>query len=114
MPKTIGPPDNMAFSGAVFLPAGIGWTHVEFAVDPMSLTTLTGDVNTLLSNVGELRIYDSPDPTYPGPAVIASLGVDNVTAGGATAIPEPSSWMLLASGLAGIPALRRKRTPGQR
>ena len=111
---TNGPPVDIAFSGAVSLPSGGDWTHVEFAIDPMSLTAFQGDVNTLLSNVTTLRIYHSPDPTIPGPSVVASLGVDNITAGGAAAVPEPSSWMLLGSGLAGLRALRRKRTPGQR
>lgn len=75
-----GPATDDAVSDFVFLPSGGAWTHVEFAVDPASLTVLNGDVGALLSNVTDLRIAHSPTATFPGPAIVASLGVDGIAA----------------------------------
>jgi len=91
-----GPPVDTAVTDAVLLPSGQGWVHVTFSVSASDLTLLTGDVDTLLSNVTALRIFHGPSAAFPGPEVLTQLGVDNVTA-----VPEPSVALLC---LAAIPA----------
>lgn len=102
-----GPPTDEAITAGVTLPAGGNWTPVTFALDPLSLTVLTGDVNTLLSNVTALRILHSPDPTFPGPALVASLGVDNIQAIAIAAVPEPPALAACGLGLLMLVAWRR-------
>ena len=106
---TLGPPTDTAVTGRVPLLAQSGWTHFEFAIDPLSLTSLTGDVQTLLTGVTALRIFHSPAATFPGPAVSAQLGVDNITALGTAAIPEPSTLALLGLGFAGLLACKGRK-----
>jgi hypothetical protein len=107
-----GPPTDSAITTPVLLPAGSGWMHVEFAIDPLSLTELTGDVNTLLANVTALRIFHSSAEAFPGPAMVAMLGVDNITAQSATTVPEPSALTLLGLGLVGLFAWEKRRERG--
>lgn len=71
---------DSAVTDAVFLPTGGEWTQVTFAVTAAALTVTNGDVDTLLSDVSELRIFHNPDPTFPGPSIVAMLGIDGVTA----------------------------------
>jgi hypothetical protein len=103
-----GPPVNLALStDAVFVPAGSGWTNVEFAVTPGALTALIGTSEAALADTNTLRLFHNPDPDFPGPnigipVVNVSLGVDNITALG---VPEPRTLFLLACGLAAL-ALR--------
>ena len=106
-----GPPTDEAITSARILPAGSGWTHVEFAIDPTSLIELTGDVNALLTDVTALRIFHSPADEFPGPSAVATLGVDNITAASVHAVPEASALSLLLLGLLGI--LASKRAPSR-
>jgi hypothetical protein len=106
------PPTDTAVTTAALLPAGGDWTHVEFAVDPLALTALTGDVNALLANVTALRIFHSSAATFPGLPIVASLGVDNITALAPATVPEPSALGLLSLGLGGLLAWGpRRRKP---
>jgi hypothetical protein len=82
-----------------------------------------GDFNTLLTTVGGVATYPSSWTAYSaslsqegsgrfafrylGDAdALDYIGVDTVSV--MTAVPEPSSWLMLVLGLAGVGALRRK------
>ncbi len=107
-----GPPGNIAFTtNSVFVPAGGGWTSVTFLIGPEHLTATRGTAVGALTNAGALRLYHNPEPGFLGrdngpPPVNARLGVDNITA---TAVPEPTTLLLLGTGLAGVVAKVRKR-----
>jgi hypothetical protein len=105
-----GPPTNLAFTDAVLVPAGSGWTHISFRIDPAHLLPGLGDVTTALSNTTEFRLYHSlapgfPNPVFPIPAVTAQLGVDNIQA---QVVPEVPPGMLLSFGLGMLPLLRQR------
>jgi len=103
-----GPPNNVAITDAFLLAAGSGWTHATFLIRPSDLTTILGDAATLLAGTTVLRIIHSPAGSVPGPAVVALLGVDNITASATVRpVPEPASLALLAGGLAAV-GLRRR------
>lgn len=99
------PPTDAAVTNGVFLAAGSGWTRASFWVTPSALTSLSGDIDTLLSNVTALRIIQNPDPNFPGPEIVASLGVDNISA----AAPEPGTLTTLCLGLVGFAGWRLRR-----
>ena len=94
-----GPPENEALTQSVLLPAGSGWTPVSFAIRPGSLIVEEGSALLALENTTILRIFHNPEPEGPDEAapIAASLGVDNIEA---LAVPEPSSLLLVAGGLA--------------
>lgn len=97
-----GPPGSFAISGAaVVLPSGSGWTSVAF---PMLPSDFEGDAAQALSGVSQLRLFHGTSALFPGGAIVAQLGVDNVTA-----VPEPGMAWMLAGGLAAL-ALQRRRT----
>lgn len=111
---TPGPPTDLALTLAgVFVPAGSGWISVSF--DLTNVGALLGTVGGALGDVDTLRIFHNPDPTFPGPnlgipTVIATLGVDNITAvGDVTAVPEPGTLFLVGAGIAVASHLRRRR-----
>lgn len=105
-----GPPANIAFTDAVFVPAGSGWMPIQFLVTPAHLTAALGTVELALSNTTVVRLYHSdvpgfPNPIQPIPAIAALLGVDNVSA---TAVPEPAALTLIGLAAATIAARRRR------
>ena len=100
------PPTDVAATSSVFVPAGSGWTHISFGVAESNLTALAGSVHTVLLNTTAIRIYDSAALDFPGPAVVARLGVDNIAAAG---VPEPGAWSLLGGGLAALIAAGMRR-----
>jgi hypothetical protein len=101
-----GPPaDEGVTTFGAFLPAGGGWMPVSFAVNPASLTMLTGSASTLLHQTTFLRIIHSPTPT-DATTITGVLGVDNITAVGRATVPEPSVAALLAGALLALVATR--------
>lgn len=105
---TVGPPTNSAFSSSpVLLAAGSGWTTISFSIAPGDLTAGLGTVAGALTNVTELRLYHSAAAAFPGEAIVAQLGVDNITAlAGGTAVPEPSAFFLSGFGFLALLGLR--------
>jgi hypothetical protein len=102
------PPTDGAITHEVLLPAGGGWTRAAFRVGAGALTPLFGDVGTLLSNVTTLRIFHAADAapvTFPGPASVAQLGIDNISA---AAVPEPIGLALVGLAAAAAEAHRRR------
>ena len=118
-----GPPINVALSAApVFIPGGSGWVNEVFSIGPGDLTSTLGSVSEALANATELRIFHSPTAAFPGKGIVASLGVDNITAVAGptvsppTAVPEPSTLLLgcLALALSAIGLRsRHTRSPGR-
>lgn len=106
-----GPPSDVATTGAIVLPSGGAWTNVEFDISPGALVALLGGVDALLANVTMLRIYHSDAAEFPGPSVVAALGVDNITALGVQQpVPEPGTVVCVALGLAAVLARRARAT----
>jgi hypothetical protein len=70
------------------LPAGSGWTNVSFPIDSSALTRVQGTASyqTLMAGVATLRILHASTASNQGPNVVATLGVDNITAQGAAAL----------------------------
>jgi hypothetical protein len=98
-----GPPANQAITtDAIALPAGSGWVSVVFDVGPAALTALLGTAELALSGATELRILHAPTIGFPGPEVVAALGVDDVRA-----LPEPRALLAPAAALAALAARRR-------
>lgn len=101
-----GPPANQAVTPGVTLPAGSGWQHVLLPVLASDLTVLAGDASVLLGNTTLLRIFHGPTAAFPGPAVVGSLGIDNISA-----VPAPGALLLMLTGLAALAA--RAARPGR-
>jgi hypothetical protein len=117
-PAAAAPTDIAITTAGVNLPATSGWQHVILAIDAPSLTPLLGDAGVLLANVTLMRLIHAPAAAFPGPAVTAALGVDNISAGAvprpgpfpdATPVPEPATIGLLGAGLASLLVRRRRR-----
>ena len=81
------PPLNIAVSkDSVVLPAGGGWVAATFHISPSQMAAARGNVQTALTNAGELRIMHNPNPTFPPPTVAGQLGVDNIKASAAVTV----------------------------
>ena len=103
-------PESIAFTDAVHVPTGSGWQNASFDISPAALTAGFGTASGALSAVTELRLFHNPDPFFTGPggnaipSVQANLGVDNIQA-----VPEPSSILLLISGMGALLCGRASR-----
>jgi len=97
-----GPGGTFVSAVPVALSPGSGWQPAAFSLDP---SDLTGGANVLatLAAVSQVRLLHNPAATATGPALVGSLGADNLAA-----IPEPSTGILLVCG-AGVAALGRWR-----
>jgi hypothetical protein len=109
------PPNNLAFStNAVHVPAHSGWIRVNFPLDPGDLTAGLGNVEAALTNTTEFRIFHNPSAGFPGPAVVAQLGLDNIMATSIRPclVPAMTEWGLLIFalflGLSAIYCLSRR------
>jgi len=92
-------------SASASLISGSGWVHVVFSLNLVDLMSVSGrsgvpgnDALATLGNVKELRLLNSAVPDWSGQPVIATLGIDNVTA----VVPIPSALLLFISGLIGL------------
>lgn len=104
-----GPPTDAAFSAdPIFVPSGSGWMKISFAINAAALTLQMGSLDALLMNVTALRIFHSEGDGFPGEAIVANLGVDNIAAIGISAVPLPAAAPLFAVGFA-LLAWRRRR-----
>ena len=119
---TPGPPTDVAWTvDPVFVPAGSGWNDVLFSLSLANLFAPIGTVAGALADVDELRLFHNPNPSFGGPgngapAVVATLGIDNIGAvTDTTPIPEPSSMLLMLAGLgAGARKMIRAKRGEQR
>jgi hypothetical protein len=75
-----------------------------FGVAAADLTALLGSAEAALAGATVLRIVHAPDAAFPGPSIVATLGVDNVEA-----VPEPGTAALLVLGLGALGAGSRRR-----
>jgi hypothetical protein len=106
---SVGPPLNLAITDESILQVGSGWTSLHFSLAPADLTVLTGTVAGALSNVTEFRIFHSADALFPGPAIVAQLGLDNLsTVAPAVGVPEPAIILLFGLVLLGLIAARER------
>ena len=110
------PPVDLALSSNyVLVPAGMDWTHITFPIDPANLTAPIGTSAGALANTTVMRLFSNQAPAFGGPgngppAITVTLGVDNIQAIGAAAIPEPGTFVLLAAGLAVLVVRTRRVT----
>jgi hypothetical protein len=71
-------------AGVTLAPSG-GWQSATFSVAPGSLIASGGfNANATMAGVTRLWIFHNPNAGFPGPAIVAAYGVDNITA-----LPEP-------------------------
>jgi len=92
-------------TSAFTLPTDGQWHSVSFGLTAADLSLISGSdsLNTVLSGVSVLRIISAANgPDWRGDRIIATLGVDNITA-----IPEPAITTLLVLG--GLTVLRKRR-----
>ena len=108
-----GPESLTAFTSIdeFVLPAQSGWVTAEFVLSELSLvrTRGTDSLASTLAGVTRLLLRHDPDPvSAPGVQnpVTGLLGIDDVTA-----VPEPGTACLVASGLAALAARRGRRDP---
>ena len=107
---TGAPPTNVAISTTpIVLAVGSGWVHATFDIGLGALTSLVGDSSAALSGTTAFRLFHSEAIGFPGPSIVASLGVDNITAHAATEVPEPASLLLMGATVAAAFARRAVR-----
>jgi hypothetical protein len=89
---------------AFSLPATPGWLHAIFGLSDASMTQVAGTpqpFSTAPANgILEARILDSAAPSFDGDSLLATLGVDNITAVGS--VPEPGTLAMTGAAVAGL------------
>jgi hypothetical protein len=89
------------------VPAGSGWQSLYFPIGPNDLNIQGGaGIGAGLSQVVAIRIFHSTSPGFPGEAIVARIGIDNISA-----VPEPPAALLLALGLGALAWRRRSSLP---
>lgn len=92
---TSAAPENagawLASTSPVALPAGSGWTSIQFPLAAAGLTLVqddgSGAYEIVMSNVTALRLVHSATPANRGSSITATLGVDNIQSLGIAPIP---------------------------
>lgn len=102
-----GPAGSALSTTGLGLPAASGWTRLVFPLAPAALSG--ADAVGTLANVTELRLFHNDSPSFPPGAVLATLGIDNISA-----VPEPGPLALwaAAAGLGLVMRHRTRRAPG--
>ena len=107
-----GPGGMFTSSDIASFTAGSGWQHAAFSIAPGDMVHVPGATGTgvaadSLANVTRLMLRHDADPaTIQGnhpPSATATIGIDNITA-----VPEPASALMLATGLLGWLGYRRR------
>lgn len=91
------------------LPPDSNWHQAFFPLVAADFTALGSPsvsfANLLTNFTGQLRILDSASPSVDGDSIAATLGVDDVMA-----VPEPTTFLMVAAALAVMPFCRRRRS----
>jgi hypothetical protein len=102
-----GAPGYLSSTAAVLAP-GSGWQHVVFTIDVGSMIAIGGPAafETFFSTGNaEMRIVNEVGTSnLNGDVIVGLLGVDNIQA-----VPEPSTFLLGAFGLAVLAAVCSRR-----
>ncbi len=94
---------DAASTDPIVIPPGSGWRQILLSTKP---DDLAGAAPTALSDVTSLRLYHGVNAIFPGGAIVAQLGIDNVTA-----VPEPTTSLLLGIGVIAMLILAAARRP---
>jgi hypothetical protein len=92
-------------SVAVSVPVGADWANLEFDLTDAAMSLIQGQgtdsLSDVLAGVTQIRFISAESLTNRGDSIAATMSFDNITA-----IPEPSTALLLGLGLLGLGARR--------
>ena len=59
---------------------GSGWQSHVFAIEAIDWMQLSGEstIEQALGDATQLRIFHNPEASFPGPGIVAQLGIDNI------------------------------------